>query len=93
MVTCTLTYAHLYIHTAHVTCVSACFCVVLPSMRTSSDGFCGAEHLNLLAQSLRPAEVGQSGHHPKTLTHTLPCFLFLPSPCTFPPLQNPFIDN
>ncbi|XP_041791849.1 disintegrin and metalloproteinase domain-containing protein 10 isoform X3 [Chelmon rostratus] len=30
--------------------------MVLPSMRTGPDGFCSAEHLNLLAQSLRPDE-------------------------------------
>ncbi|XP_054459396.1 disintegrin and metalloproteinase domain-containing protein 10 isoform X1 [Anoplopoma fimbria] len=30
--------------------------MVLPSMRTGPDRFCGAEHLNLLAQSLRPVE-------------------------------------
>nr|XP_046247700.1 disintegrin and metalloproteinase domain-containing protein 10 isoform X1 [Scatophagus argus] len=30
--------------------------MVLPSMRTGPDGFCGSEHLNLLAQSLTPNE-------------------------------------
>lgn len=37
--------------------------LVLPSMKTGSTGFCDAEHLNLLAQSLRPDEVGQPRHH------------------------------
>lgn len=45
------------------------YCVVLPSMRTGPDGFCGAGHLNLLAQSLRPNEVGQSRHHLSDCTH------------------------
>lgn len=55
-------------------CVSVClifFLIVLPSWRT--DGFCGAEHMNVLAQNLRPNEVDHSRHHlsSKTLTYAL----------------------
>lgn len=74
---CVVCYLHIFFY---LTCMSTfmffCF-VVLPSKRTV--GFCGAEHLNHMAQSLGPNGVGQSRHHlsENTLPHTMTCFLFL----------------
>uniref|UniRef100_A0A3B4U6M4 Disintegrin and metalloproteinase domain-containing protein 10-like n=1 Tax=Seriola dumerili TaxID=41447 RepID=A0A3B4U6M4_SERDU len=55
--------------------------MILPPMRPGPDGFCGAEHLNVLAQSLRPKEVG----------HTVSTYVLIqiPSscPCNFHPQE------
>ena len=67
--TCESTFVSVWVEQINLCFLTACvlkcvcFCVVLPSMRTSPDGFCGAEHLNVLAQSLRANEVRQSRHH------------------------------
>lgn len=51
-----------------------CLCVpvVLPSLASASDGFCGAERLNLLTQSLRADEVRHStcSHFPSLCSHS-----------------------
>ncbi|XP_038571904.1 disintegrin and metalloproteinase domain-containing protein 10 isoform X2 [Micropterus salmoides] len=52
--------------------------MVLPSMRTGPDGFCGAEHLNLLAQSLRPNEVAPVSRLRRTVNESkTSCLLHL----------------
>ncbi|KAM3620446.1 uncharacterized protein V6R79_023614 [Siganus canaliculatus] len=40
--------------------------MVLPSFKTGPDGFCGAEHLKLLAQSLRPNEMAPASRPRRT---------------------------
>ncbi|XP_034387667.1 disintegrin and metalloproteinase domain-containing protein 10 [Cyclopterus lumpus] len=50
--------------------------MVLPSKRTGHDGFCGAEHLNLLAQSLRPAEAAPASRSRRTVDESkISCLL------------------
>ncbi|KAM9848627.1 disintegrin and metalloproteinase domain-containing protein 10 [Aulostomus maculatus] len=52
--------------------------VVLPSMRTGSDGFCGAEHLKLLAQNLRPNEEAATRRSRRTVDESkTSCLLHL----------------
>ncbi|XP_068447691.1 disintegrin and metalloproteinase domain-containing protein 10 [Clinocottus analis] len=52
--------------------------MVLPSMRTGPDGFCGAEHLNLLTQSLRPAQAAPASRSRRTVDESkTSCLLHL----------------
>ncbi|XP_036970924.1 disintegrin and metalloproteinase domain-containing protein 10 isoform X1 [Acanthopagrus latus] len=52
--------------------------MVLPSMRTSPDGFCGAEHLNVLAQSLRASEEAPASRLKRTVDESkTSCLLHL----------------
>ncbi|XP_029285994.1 disintegrin and metalloproteinase domain-containing protein 10 [Cottoperca gobio] len=52
--------------------------MVLPAMRIGLDGFCGAEHLNVLAQSLRPDEEAPASRWRRTVDESkTSCLLHL----------------
>ncbi|KAE8294209.1 Disintegrin and metalloproteinase domain-containing protein 10 [Larimichthys crocea] len=52
--------------------------VVLPSMRIATDGFCSAEHLNILAQSLRSNEEAPASRSKRTVDESkTTCLLYL----------------
>lgn len=52
--------------------------MVLPSMRTGSDGFCGAEHLNQVARSLRLSEEAPASRLKRTVDESkTSCLLHL----------------